>query len=191
VEKNEGINPTLLGIDCRVNLIKEEIDLAIRIGEMPSSDYKQRKLGSFRDVLCASPGYLEKHGITQAKLLKQQSKAIDVNYIANSWQGAHIKHALSHKKNGKLAKLVFAANRMSNSLPAVISMTKAGCGLAFLPDFIFNRYKCSNELTEVMPDYLCELASVYAVHAYASTPPTLVRLVIEAIKNMMSESMEE
>lgn len=187
VGQHEDIIPTLLCNDNRVHLIEENIDLAIRVGGMPSSDYKQRKLGSFSDLLCASPGYLEQRGITQQWLSKQGRSAIAVNYVANSWQGNHIKHRLTHRKSGKSLLLNFRANRMCNSLPAVIEMARAGCGLAFIPDFIFNRYERTKQLTAVMPDYRCESATIYAVHAYGSNVPTLVRLAIETIGKQVAE----
>jgi LysR family transcriptional regulator, transcriptional activator for aaeXAB operon len=189
VEQNEGIYPTLLSDDSRVHLLEDKVDLAIRVGRMTSSEYKQRKLGSFRDVLCASPGYLAKHGVTPAWLHDQQHRKVAVHYVANRWQGTHIQHRLTHKKSKKVIQLAFDANRLCNSLPAVVEMTRAGCGFAFIPDFVFNRYKQSQALVEVMPDYNCDSAAVYAVHAFNGGPPTIVNLVIEAIKNKIAAGM--
>lgn len=190
VEHNDGITPTLLSDDNRAHLIRDEIDLAIRVGKMQSSEFKQRKLGSFRDVLCASPGYLDKHDITPKWLLEHQGKRVDVNYVANSWQGSHIKHKLTQVESGKSIKLIFNPNRLCNSLPAVVQMCRAGCGFAYIPDFVFNRYQDTQELVSVLPGYVCDSASIYAVHAYSGTPPTLVRLAIDAIRDTITEVME-
>lgn len=187
VEKHEGITPTLLGNDSRVNLISDEIHVAIRVGKMQNSDYKQRKLGEFRDVLCASPNYLAKHNIDQNWLLQHVDKKVKVNYVANSWQGTYITHKLTGKETGKAIKLSFSANRLCNSLPAVVSLARAGCGFAYIPNFVFNEYQQRGELVEVMPDYLGESAPVYAVHAYAGEVPILVRITIEAIKQQMTD----
>jgi DNA-binding transcriptional LysR family regulator len=177
VERHEGITPTLISDDRRVDLIKDEIDLAIRVGEMPSCDYKQRKLGYFKDVLCAAPHYVEKHNITSQLLSGSYPK---LNYVSNSWQGVRIQHTLLHKITKEPIKLSFTANRSCNSLPVVITMVKAGSGLALIPDFVFNRHRPS--LTEVLPDFECKAVPIFAVHAFANTPPTVVRLAIEAIK---------
>src|SRR5450830_903462 len=48
--------------DRIVDLVEEGYDLAIRIARMPNSSLISRKLASTRLVLCASPGYLKKHG---------------------------------------------------------------------------------------------------------------------------------
>ncbi|MAS23921.1 MULTISPECIES: LysR family transcriptional regulator [unclassified Thalassolituus] len=185
VEQHEGITPTLLGSDVQVNLIRDEINLAIRVGRMPDSDYKQRKIGEFRDVLCASPEFFARNGISQNSLREQSGKKLKMNYVANSWQGTHITHRLSEKGSGRQVELSFGANRMCNSLPAVVEMVRAGCGFAYIPDFVFRKYQQTGELTEAMPDFLCEAAPVYAVHAYSGDMPILVRMAIEAISSRL------
>ena len=185
VAKNEGITPTLSGNDKQVDLIEKGIHVAIRVGKMPNSEYKQRKLGEFRDVLCASPDYLQRHGIDQDALLNQAGKKIKGNYIANSWQGSQISHRFTRRGGEQQVVLNFSANRMCNSLPGVVELARAGCGFAYIPNFIFNDYKKNNELVEVMPDYLAESAPVYAVHAFSGKVPALVRMTIDAVKQQL------
>jgi len=183
IRRHPGITPTLLSNDCRADLIKDKIDLAIRVGKMPSSDYKQRNLGGFKDVLCATPDYINNNDIS-SQLLSGNSK---FNYVSNSWQGAHIKHTLFHKTTKQSIQLSFTANRLCNSLPAVVAMAKAGSGLALLPDFVLNKH--NQELTEVLPDFECKAVPIFAVHAFANSTPTLVRLSIEAIKQEIAYGM--
>lgn len=52
-------------VDRVTNLVEEGIDVAIRIGELPDSTLHATKVGQVRRVLCASPAYLEKHGLPQ------------------------------------------------------------------------------------------------------------------------------
>jgi len=52
-----------LFLDRVVNLLEEGLDVGVRIGELPDSSMKAIRVGSVRRVLCASPGYLDKHGI--------------------------------------------------------------------------------------------------------------------------------
>ena len=48
-------------LDRIVNLLEEGLDIAIRIGELPSSSMRAIKVGSVRQVVCASPAYLEQN----------------------------------------------------------------------------------------------------------------------------------
>ena len=51
-----------LFLDRDVNLLEEGIDVAVRIGELPDSSMRALRVGSVRQVACASPGYLSQHG---------------------------------------------------------------------------------------------------------------------------------
>ena len=50
-----------LFVDRNVNLLEEGIDLAVRIGELADSSMRALRVGSIRQVICASPGYLARH----------------------------------------------------------------------------------------------------------------------------------
>lgn len=50
-------------LDRIVNLTDEGMDLAIRIGHLPDPSLKAIRVGQVRRVLCASPEYLDAHGI--------------------------------------------------------------------------------------------------------------------------------
>lgn len=52
-----------LFVDRVVNMLEEGVDVAIRIGELPDSSYRAIRVGSVRRVMCASPKYLEQHGM--------------------------------------------------------------------------------------------------------------------------------
>ena len=52
-----------LGVSDRyVDLVSEGFDLAVRIGELPDSTLKARRLADLRRVVFAAPDYFEKHG---------------------------------------------------------------------------------------------------------------------------------
>jgi len=48
--------------DRRVDLLEEDVDLAIRIGALPDSSLAARRLAPNRFVVCAAPAYLERYG---------------------------------------------------------------------------------------------------------------------------------
>jgi DNA-binding transcriptional LysR family regulator len=47
--------------DRSLDLLEEHIDLAVRIGELPDSSHIATRVGSIRQVVCASPAYLDEH----------------------------------------------------------------------------------------------------------------------------------
>jgi DNA-binding transcriptional LysR family regulator len=48
--------------DRVVNLLEDNIDVALRIGELPDSSLVATKVGSIRRVVCASPAYMAERG---------------------------------------------------------------------------------------------------------------------------------
>jgi DNA-binding transcriptional LysR family regulator len=51
--------------DRVISLLEDQIDVALRIGELPDSSLIALRLGTIRRVLCASPQYLQTRGIPQ------------------------------------------------------------------------------------------------------------------------------
>lgn len=49
--------------DRPISLQEEHIDAAIRIGRLPDSSLRARKVGAVRRVVCASAAYLARHGL--------------------------------------------------------------------------------------------------------------------------------
>ena len=49
--------------DALIDLIDARIDVALRVGELADSSWIGRKLCDFEPILCASPAYLERHGL--------------------------------------------------------------------------------------------------------------------------------
>jgi len=60
---NPGVNVQLL-LDTRiVNMMEEQVDLAIRVSNSPDSSLIAIHLGSTRRIVCGSPAYFRDHGI--------------------------------------------------------------------------------------------------------------------------------
>lgn len=59
------VQVSALFLDRVVHMLEEGVDVAIRIGELPDSAMRAIKVGAVRRVLCASPQYLQQHGIPQ------------------------------------------------------------------------------------------------------------------------------
>jgi DNA-binding transcriptional LysR family regulator len=59
------IDIDLMLTDRVVHLMDEHVDAAIRIGDLPDSMLMATGVGTVRRVICASPAYLETHGVPQ------------------------------------------------------------------------------------------------------------------------------
>lgn len=77
------------------NLNEDGLDVAILVGELPGSSLIARPVGHVRNIVCASPGYLQAHGeplqpeaLKQHRLIASQAYA---DWVQWDFQGASIK----------------------------------------------------------------------------------------------------
>ena len=63
LESHPGMTLDLRLSDSRYDLIEGSFDLAIRNSALEDTSLKGRKLADDRRILCASPGYLSRHGV--------------------------------------------------------------------------------------------------------------------------------
>lgn len=79
-----AIHLRLLLSDRVVNLIEENVDIAIRIGELRDSSMIATRVGSIRNVVCASPGYFAAHGRPRKPQDLAEHDCITIDSVASS-----------------------------------------------------------------------------------------------------------
>lgn len=176
--------PELISSDIRHDLMADNIDLAIRVGQSGDSNIKQRRIGEFRDVLCASAVLLAQNNIAEAA------------YIANSWQDKKIRHEFKSSKTqaSKIkastikgqVPLIFEAEArcITNSFNTCFTLIEAGAGIGLIPEFRL----ASKEsiLKPVFPDYQLPINPVYALHTFAAQLPMSVSVCLNAIEQKLA-----
>ena len=144
--------------DRRIDLIDEGFDLAIRIAHLMDSSLIGRRLTTVKLIHCASPEYLQKHGLpmTPDDLLNGHIK-LHYHAAPDNW---HFKDELGKQYSIKLPKSM-TANNGDFSCQAAIS----GWGIAYLPDFICSPALKAGTLMPILSNFLDnnELG-VYAVY---------------------------
>lgn len=166
------LEPELISGDIPLDLLSNNIDVAIRVGPSQASNIKQRRIGEFRDILCGSQTLVEKQEIDNAV------------YIANKWQGKHISHNFSDiDGNGVLYEA--SAQCRTNSFYSCLALIKEGAGIGLIPDFQFNMIK--PDLCEVFPKLKLPINQIYALHPYDKYLPSSIKVCIEAIENHLTK----
>jgi DNA-binding transcriptional LysR family regulator len=74
----------LLQDDRNIDLIEEQVDAAVRIGEIPPSSLVATHLGSVRRVVCASPSYLARFGVPEHPKELAQRDCITFSVLASA-----------------------------------------------------------------------------------------------------------
>lgn len=146
-----GLQVELGMTDRAVDLVGERVDMALRVGPLPSSGLVSRRLGELRQINVASPDYLARHGTprTPADL----EGHVQVAYASPStgriadweWQeggGAH-RHPLPWRVS-------------ANSAEGYIACALAGMGMIQIPAYDVAHHLAAGELVEVMPAHRAE-----------------------------------
>jgi len=170
-----GVQLELIGNDTQLDLMQDDIDLAIRLGESVSSNLKQRRIGAIRDVLCCAAHNKE-------ALERQMS----LPYVANNWQPKHIEHELHSKTGHEIRQFKADVRHRANTIYSCTSLITKGAGVGILPDFVFSKYHAT--LTEWLPDYQLTPTSVYVLHPYQGAIPASVKLAIDAVSESLTQS---
>ncbi|WP_318498189.1 LysR family transcriptional regulator [Photobacterium leiognathi] len=171
------LKPELISDDQHVNLMKYDIDLAIRVGQSQDSNLKQKRLGEFKDVLCGSA----------------QLNATDIHqlpYIANQWQGKHIKHIFT-ATNGETMIYETEAHCTTNSFHSCVALIKAGAGIGIIPDFYLSQISSHQENTIVPLPLNMSLSSntIYALSPFNKSAPLAVTLCIAALEKQLAKNV--
>lgn len=159
--------------DRLVNLIDENVDIAVRIGELRDSSLIARKLATCRMILCASPSYLERNGAP-----KHPSEIADHICLFYTYWLAGDEWRFKRKGEEAVVHAGEAALR-SNNGDAIAEAAASGAGIALQPDFIVGPLINEGRLIEILPTWRAAEFGVYAVHPQSQFVPAKSRALID------------
>lgn len=167
--------------DRFVDLVEEGYDLAVRIGNLPSSTLVSRKLASTRMVLCASPAYLKKHGRPKHPTDIAAHAVLVYSLLATGDQWD-----LEGPK-GKVSVKVHPVLR-TNSGDTCRAAALKHQGIILQPSFLVDADLRSGALVEFMPDYRSVEFGIYAVYPSRQFVSAKVRLLIEFLAKALGKA---
>lgn len=147
--------------DRQIDLMQEGFDLAIRIATLEDSSLIARRLAPIRHILCASRGYLAKHGTpgTTADLARHVCLAYSNLRDPGLWT--------YRGPDGQAGTVRVPVRLAASSGEFLMQAAIADEGLLLLPTFYVHEALCTGQLVKVLPDHTWPELSAYAVY-----PPT-------------------
>ncbi len=166
--------------DREVDLVEEGFDVAFRITDLKDSTIQARKITPIRFVLCASPAYLEEHGVPKtASELKQHQVLRYGSKTAMSW--------VLVGPDGQEHHLNLDGRLFSNNGHFLLNMAKSGHGIVLQPTFIAWKALAKGELVPIMTDYEIPPVAAYAVYPQnrflSQKARTLIDFLVERFGN--------
>jgi len=149
--------------------VRGRFDCVFHLGDPPLPQFAEmnaRLLGSFRYGLCASPDYLERHGVPMAPndLLSHE--------LIGLYDGASLRKWELRGPGGSFS-LAPEPLVMSNANWIAKLAAVHGYGICYMPEFFTGLEREAGMLQRVLPDWASEPVPVYALywpHRSASRP---------------------
>lgn len=157
-DRHPAIGVDLSLTDERIDLVREGVDVALRLGPLSDSSLKLRPLGFSRRLLVASPAYLERHGtpLTPGDLVTHEG--LRMSNIAGSET-----LDLLRPDGGRVCVAFGGRLRIDHGLAAREALL-AGRGIGPAHHWLVDDLLADGRLCAVLPDY--------------SLPPVRVSLLI-------------
>lgn len=159
-------------LDRVVNLAEENVDAALRIGQLPDSRLVARRVGGTRLVVCASPAYLAAHGTpgTPADLAGHATLVHDGCRLPDVWRFQRDGVALDVKVTPRLTV---------STVEAVCDAARAGIGLTRMLCRQAAPFLADGTLVTVLDEFRPEPLPISLVHRAGRVLPTRLRAFLD------------
>jgi len=161
----------------RVDLLGENFDLAVRMGDLPDDGLlAARRIAVFPSGLYAAPSYLAERGDPASpedlaqhdalRLLGRNGEALGWTLMSGErkWEG------------------VPPARMLANAPDLLISLARAGAGIAAVPDYFAAPSVRRGELRRVLPDWRMPSHTAWAVFPGRRLMPAKTRAFIDMLE---------
>lgn len=141
--------------DVQQDLIREGIDLAIRIGDLKDSTLKSKRLFDLKRKLVVAPTYK----------IDRPSPHRPQDLLDWDWIGLKMRQNTKTliNINGKTFLIEFEPRIIADSVDAVCQLAIAGLGLATPPSFLVEEALRKGQLVEPLSEWHAQSLPVYAI----------------------------
>ena len=130
----------------RVENLRDEVDIAVRILPEPPPQLVARDFGTVRYLACASAGYAQAHGLPTSLEQLRTLPLITANVV-----GRHL--SLRGYRQGERHEVLLAPTMISDHYPFLRQGILAGLGIGLVPDYVVQDVIASGEVVTALDDY--------------------------------------
>jgi len=155
-----------------LDLVAENIDLAVRGGRPGGQDMKFRKLGEISVALYAAPDYLERHGSPAGP-----EDLTAHSLIGSPLSGREPRWVLSRGDGGSSMTMPVTTRYFTDELLGSIALAEAGLGIALVSRVTAQRYR----LARVLPEWVAYGPPLFVTWPGNRHMPLRVRALLDAL----------
>ncbi len=163
--------------DQTLDLMSNNIELAIRVGWLAETGLQARKIGSFKQLLVAPPVMAER-----VAMLRRPEDIAGLPFIANTALREHLRWTFTLNERERQTVSVQASIFLDATL-AVREAVYQGAGLSVLPDYAVADGLATGRLIHVLPQWQLPQGGIHAVFPAARFRPEKVRAFVELLED--------
>jgi DNA-binding transcriptional LysR family regulator len=158
----------------QIDIVEEGYDLAIRLGKLSNSSLMAKKLGKRTNYLCASPSYIDKHGIPHSiSELNNHSCLLGTN---DYW----------HFRESDKEKSIRVTGRLKyNNGYSLTDAALKGLGIVQLPDYYVLQYIQSGELVALLDNYRAPDEGIWAIYPQNRHLSPKIRVLVDYLAEQL------
>src|SRR5262245_11554484 len=181
-ERYPALQLTVSFTDRQVDLVSENIDLAVRIGNLDdSADLVARQIGVQHTVIVGSPGYIAKRGVPRS-----QADLRVHDCIVGRRQGNRIAWLLK-QPDGSSERHAVSVKHELQDFEAVQRAVTAGHGLAQLPLWMVQDDIRDGKLLTVLDGMSGGEVPINVLWPRTKTLPAKIRVIVDGLVRGMRE----
>ena len=174
------VNINALLVDRVVNMIDEGVDVAVRIGHLHEPGQQALKVGEVRRVVCAAPGYLERHGRPEhpGQLREATIATSSASQVVSEWQFVDDGRSLTVPIT---PRLVVSANN------AAIHLARLGWGMTRVLSYQVAAAVAAGELEIVLDAFEPPPLPIQVVFHNRGRVPARVNTFVDFLSQRLSQ----
>ncbi|MCU7375517.1 LysR family transcriptional regulator [Paucibacter sp. O1-1] len=185
LDRHPGLEIEFSSTERRVDLVREGFDCVLRVGAVLDNSLVARPLGLLRMANCASPAYLQAHGVPRTPADLAGHRLVHyVNTLGAKSSG------FEYLQDGRAQQLAMAGAVTVNNADAYQAACLAGLGLIQVPVLVMTELLASGRLVEVMPDYPAPPMPLNMVYANRRHLSTRVRVVMDWLAEILGPHLQ-
>lgn len=167
--------------DKLVDLLDDDIDIAIRATYLKDSGLKAKWLMDNQLVYVASPEYLAQHSVIESASDLSQHRCLTytLSNPSNIWR---------FKQNDEELKVKVHEHIRSDNPAMLVEMAKLGQGIAAMPKWMIENELKSDQLTLILEQYPSFKLPMYLVYKESGHQPLRIRAFIDFLSGYFVNS---
>lgn len=174
LERYPGIQLRIGEGDRYVDLVREGVDCVLRVGKPADSSMVGRQVTVLEEATCASPGYLERHGMPKSPDDLDGHRMIG---FVSSATGSVI--PLEFLMNGALRQVTLPVTTSVAGAETYVAMARLGLGLIQVPRYRLQEDFARGSLVDVLPSFPPSSSPVYVLYPQNRQLSPRVRVFVD------------